>query len=282
MQQAFMVDQNGPPQLRPDQVPAIAEVAFAEAGLRFDEAKLDFLQARLAQRVLHSRAGSFRSYIDLIERDDKERQHFVEALTVHTTSFFREDAQYNWLRDFGLPELTQRKNDILFWSAACSTGQEGWTGLMVAEVYRTASGQNFTCRLIGTDISTSVLAQAARAVYCQQDMNSVSASYRNAYFLQARNRDGRFRIVPELRSRADWQQGNLVSGVGLSGIKADVAFLRNVLIYFNSETKTKVINRVVDGIRPGGFLLTGHSETGFKHPDLTAVQPSIYQKASGS
>jgi len=282
MQRAFMVDQNGPPQLRVDQVPALAAVAFTEAGLRFDEGKLDFLQNRLAQRVLHSRAGSFRSYIDLIERDDEERQHFVEALTVHTTSFFREDAQYNWLRDFGLPELTQHKNDIVLWSAACSTGQEGWTGLMVAEAYRTETGQNFTCRLIGTDISTAVLAQAARAVYCQQDMDSVATSYRNTFFLQARNRDGRCRIIPELRGRAEWQRGNLVSGMGLSAIKADVAFLRNVLIYFNSETKTKVINRVVDGIRPGGFLLTGHSETGFKHPDLTAVQPSIYQKASGS
>jgi chemotaxis protein methyltransferase CheR len=280
MQRALLSDHSGPPQLRPDQVPALAAVAFAEAGLRFDEEKLDFLQTRLVQRVLHSRAGSFRSYIGLIERDDEERQHFIEALTVHTTSFFREDAQYNWLRDFGLPELTQHKNDILLWSAACSTGQEGWTGLMVAEAYRTASGQNFNCRLIGTDISTAVLAQAARAVYFQQDMDSVATSYRNAFFMQARNRDGRCRIIPELRSRAQWQRGNLVSGWGLSGIKSDVAFLRNVLIYFNSETKTKVINRVVDGIRPGGFLLTGHSETGFKHPDLTAVQPSIYQKAN--
>jgi chemotaxis protein methyltransferase CheR len=266
------------PQLRPDQVPALAAVAFQTAGIRLDAGKLDFLQARLFQRVLDSKAFTFRAYTDLVEGDEEERQTFVELLTVHTTSFFREAAQYDWLLSTGLPEMTQSSSNIVFWSAACSTGQEGWTSLMVAEAYRRETGCYFTCQLIGTDISRTVLEQAEQAVYHQHEVDNIAARIRADFFLRSRNRDGRNRISPALRRNAEWRWGNLVTGQGLSGIDANVAFLRNVLIYFDSETQAKVVDRVVRGIRPGGYLLTGHSETGFRHPELVVVAPSIYQK----
>lgn len=266
------------PQLRQDQIPALAAVAFNEAGIRLDDSKLDFLQARLLPRVMDSQAGSFRIYAERLTHDPEERQKFIESLTVHTTSFFRDRSQYNWLLNSALPELSQHRANISLWSAACSTGQEGWTSLMVAEHYRRTCGRSFTHRLIGTDISTAVLKHAARAVYQADDIDTIEPEYRKSYLLQARNRDGRYRICPSLRSNAEWRLGNLATGAGLQGIAVDVAFLRNVLIYFDSQTQKEVVNRVVNGIRPGGYLLTGHSETGFKHPNLVAVQPSIFQK----
>jgi chemotaxis protein methyltransferase CheR len=282
MQRAHLYQENALPQLRPDQIPALAAVAYQAAGIRLDAGKLDFLQTRLFQRVLDSKAFTFRAYIDLLEGDEEERQTFVEALTVHTTSFFRESAQYDWLLSTGLPEMTLRGTNIVIWSAACSTGQEGWTSLMVAEAYRRDTGRNFTCRLIGTDISKAVLEKAERAIYQQQDVDNIATKTIAAYFLRARNQDGRYRIVPALRRSAEWRWGNLATGKGMAGIQANVAFLRNVLIYFDSATKDRVVDRVVRGIRPGGYLLTGHSETGFKHPDLVTVGPSIYQKERGS
>lgn len=279
MQRALVNIKNAPLQLRPDQVPALAAVAFAEAGLRFEESKLDFLQARLSQTVLDSGSSSFRTYIDLLNRDATERQRFVEALTVHTTSFFRDKGQYEWMYSFALPALTLHRTNIVLWSAACSSGQEGWTSLMVADAYRRESARHFTYHLIGTDISTAVLIQAAQGIYCQQDIEDVTEIDREAYFLQARKRDGRYRISPALRQSAEWRHGNLTNGEGLTAISADIAFLRNVLIYFDDKTKVKVIDKVVQKIRPGGYLLTGHSDSGLKHPDLTAVQPSIFQKA---
>jgi len=278
MQRAHPNTPNAPLPLRPDQVPALAAVAFAEAGLRFDEGKLGFLQARLSQSVLDSGSGSFRAYIDLLDRNAAERQRFVEALTVHTTSFFRDKGQYEWMHSFALPALTLHRTNIVLWSAACSSGQEGWTSLMVTEAYRRESGKSFTYHLIGTDISTAVLDQASQGVYCQQDIDTVAENYRLAYFLQARKRDGRYRISSTLRQNAEWRHGNLITGDGMAGIAADIAFLRNVLIYFDAKTKAKVIEKVIQKIRPGGYLLTGHSDTGLKHPDLTAVQPSIFQK----
>lgn len=270
------------PQLRLDQIPALAAVAFQTAGIRLDENKLDFMQNRLVQRVLDSQAGSFRCYIDLLGSDANERQAFVECLTVHTTSFFRDQAQYNWLRDTVLPELIQHSSNIVLWSAACSTGQEGWTSLIVTDEFRRQHGKFFNCQLIGTDVSTAVVKEASRAVYLQNELDDVSNEVRHRYFLRARNQDGRYRISPELRSNADWRVANLTTGDGLRGISADVAFLRNVLIYFSRPTQREVVDRVVNNIRPGGYLFTGHSETGFKHPDLVAVHPSIYKKVQAS
>lgn len=271
-----------PPQaetLRKDQIAAIAAIAFSEAGIRIGADKLDFLQARLARNVRSSGVASFRAYIDRVQRDAVERQKFVESLTVHTTSFFREAAQFDWLLSSGLPTITQERREVILWSAACSSGQEGWTSLMVADRYRQTSGRSFNIRLIGTDVSAAIIRTAERAVYPDQEIQSLPREVRSTFFMYARNGDGRHRIIPELRRAATWRRGNLATGAGLAGISADVAFLRNVLIYFDAKTQAKVVNRVVNGLRPGGFLFTGHSETGIRHPELALVQPSIYRKA---
>ena len=266
--------------LRDDQIASFAALAFQEAGFNLDASKRDFIQTRLDRRLTTTGCGEFDEYIALLHRDRTERQCFVEALTVHTTSFFREDAQYRWLFENGLPEAIRQKTKIQFWSAACSSGEEGWSALMTAESFRRSSGCAFSHALVGTDISTAILAQAARAIYDEEAVLKVPEAKRRLFFMRSKKDDGRRRIIPELRSCATWQQGNLVTGAGLSGIHADFAFLRNVLIYFNRKTQETVIDRVVRHIRPGGYLLTGHSETGFSHPDLDVVGPSIFRRKS--
>lgn len=279
MSQALRKQPAQPPQLRPDQLGALAKLARAEAGIRLTPEKIHFLQTRLARRVTASGSADFGAYITLLKHDKSERIRFTEALTVHTTSFFRENHQYRWLHEEGLPELTKRRSEIAFWSAACSTGQEGYTALVVAENYRTTAPNPFRFRLTGTDISNVVVATAKAGIYPATDLETVSATLRQKYFLRARDGSERHRVVPELRKMADWRQANLVTGIGLAGVVADVAFLRNVLIYFDADIQATVIDRVVNNIRPGGYLLSGHSETGIRHRSLTAIQPSIYQKS---
>ena len=271
-----------PLHLRDDHITAFAEIAFSAAGIRLDSGKRDFLQMRLNRRMGTCGIGDYGQYITLLKDSREERQNFVEALTVHTTHFFREDHQYNWLKTEGLPDLIKSQTRVTFWSAACSSGQEGWSTLMTAEEVRRQVGSVFNYNLIGTDVSTAIVAQAAQAVYSTEEVETVPSGLRSRYFLRSRKRDGRYRIAPELRSCAEWRQGNLVTGEGLAGINAHVAFLRNVLIYFSRDTQATVIDRVVRGIRPGGYLLTGHSETGFSHPNLTPIHRSIFQKGTAS
>lgn len=260
------------------QIAALARHALELSGIRLSDRNDGFFQRRLPALLEESGYGSPALYIAALATEERLRRDFVEALTVHTTSFFREERQYHWLADQGLPALARDRSTIALWSAAASTGEEGWSALMVADRTRSKAAHPFRARLIGTDISRKVVARARRAIYRDEELNGLSRETRHRYFMTSRTGDGRVRIVPELRALADWREGNLATGDGLSGMQADIAFLRNVLIYFPETVQARVIDRVVARIRPGGYLLTGHSETGFAHPDLTVVEPSIYRK----
>jgi chemotaxis protein methyltransferase CheR len=261
----------------------LAAIARREAGLALDGGKTDFLRSRRAPRLAASGATDYRAYRALLDRDPAERTRFVEALTTHTTSFFREAEQYAWLEAEGLPALLARGaglgRDLVFWSAACSTGQEGWSALMVAERMRVERRVPLRARLIGTDIARPVLAHAARAVYSAEEVEGIPRALRPHVLLSARNGDGRCRIVPHLRAAATWQQANLTEPRDLDGLEADVIFLRNVLIYFDAPTRARVVEALVRRLRPGGFLLTGHTEAGAARvPGLATMRPSIHRK----
>lgn len=260
----------------------LARFALEFAGIRLGGQNDGFFKRRLPALLEQSGFSSLGLYLSALATEEPLRKGFVEALTIHTTSFFRERRQYEWLAESGLPELAATRSSLVFWSAAASTGQEGWTALIVADQVRRQTTRSFRSSLIGTDLSTRVVAEAKRAVYHEDELSSVPEDLVRRHFMTARNGDGRVRITPELRALADWRQGNLSTGEGLAGIQSDVAFLRNVLIYFPEDVQSKVINRVVSKIKPGGYLLTGHSETGFSHPDLTVISPSIYKKATDS
>lgn len=264
--------------IAPHHIEAIAQIARKVAGIRLSQENVGFMTRRLPQVIAASGEKTVAAYIQKLNQDPSAVLQFIEALTVHTTSFFREDRQYRWLADTGLPQLFKDRGALVIWSAACSTGQEGWSAMMVCDQFRKSTPRPLHVKLIGTDISPKVVQAAQKAVYRPEEIEGVPPAHVNTYFLHSRSQDGRVRIVPELRNMAEWRVGNLSTGEGLTGIKADVAFLRNVLIYFAADMQAQVINRVAKHLRPGGYLLTGHSETGVQHPDLIPIEPSIYQR----
>ena len=270
---------------RPEDIVDLARHAYRLTGIALGERKGEFLVARLSRRLSARGLSDWALYRTLLTEDAAEQTAFAEALTTHTTSFFREQAQYDWLLSDGLGELYPRPGglarELVFWSAACSTGQEGYTALMVADHAREQGLWELRTRLIGTDISRPVLRVAAQAIYPTSQIESIPPRLRPRVLLSARNGDGRHRIVQDLRRRAAWRQANLVTGHGLDGISADVAFLRNVLIYFDTDTRMRVLDNVFARLRIGGFLLVGHTEAAHaRRAGLELVRPSIYRKVS--
>jgi chemotaxis protein methyltransferase CheR len=251
-------------------------------GITLREHRREFLESRLARRVADTGAGTYADYIRILESDPAEHARFAEALTTHTTGFFRERTQYDWLRQTGLKALAEgvpRARELVIWSAACSTGQEAYSALMTAEQARPEMPSSFAVRVVGTDISRPVLKVAAEAVYDRAQIKDIPEALRHRFLLSSRNDDGVYRIVPELRRRTTWRQANLVSNTGIGDLKADIAFLRNVLIYFDEQQRNQVVENVVARLRPGGFLLVGHTEgCHARRPDLEAVRPSIFRK----
>lgn len=267
----------------PGTVEAIVALLQREAGIEVGTDRLEFIRARLRPRLVALGLEDASSYLKIVREDAHERHRLVEALTTHTTSFFREAMQYGWLAEEGVERLlgagAGHDRPLTVWSAACSTGQEGYSALMVLEDARAAGRLSVDARLIGTDISAPILTRAARAIYSEEECRDLPTAVRRRYFMASRNGDGRSRLVPELRKKATWRRCSLTADATLGGIAADVAFLRNVLIYFGADTRTQVVDAVVRRLRPGGFLLCGQSEAGaVRHPELAREAPSIFRK----
>ena len=231
--------------------------------------------------------NSFEGYLQVLSRDSggEEVRHLVEALTTHTTSFFREQRHYEWLAESGIDQLLagRDRGPFVVWSAATSIGAELWSaGMVFAE--RTAQGRApMDWQLYGTDISERILQRAATATYSEEEISGISSARAERFLLRSRklrDRNGSpiYRISPELRARARFQKVNLQDLKGLAPFQADIAFLRNVLIYFDAEGRDRVVSNVASRLRPGGVLFTGHAEALGPHPALETVRPTIYRK----
>jgi len=253
-------------------------------GISLDERKTDFLLGRLNRRLAFNGLNSYSEYIELVKKDAAEKLAFAEALTTHTTSFFREKLQYDWLMNEGLPELcrgTKKSDDLTVWSAACSTGQEGYSALFVLHQFfdNTPHCSNF--RVIGTDISRPVIRRAATAVYSGREVADIPTELRRKFLMESVKSPDVFRIVPELRKQTKWKKANLATTEGLDGISADIVFLRNVLIYFDPGTRETIIDNIYRRLRPGGFFFTGHTEASqVRREGLEVIRPSIFRKVS--
>lgn len=274
----------------PNQANAITQLVYQLSGLNISPDKTDFLQLRLSGRVRSLGLSNFDEYLAVLKDadSDEEPRLLVEALTTHTTSFFREIHQYQWLENEGFELLSADKacagRSFVVWSAACSTGAELWSAAMILS----ESIQNFPDRfrsfdLIGTDISRAVVQRAQTAIYTMDEISGVSQERRQKFLLTSkrnldRNRRPVARIVPEIRNRAEFSLCNLVNVGDLKSFSADVIFLRNVLIYFSLQEQEKIISSVLSRLRKGGVLMTGHAESIRKRAGVKLISPKIYQK----
>lgn len=274
------------PSISPELARSIVSRAERISGVRIDAKKTDFVSLRVGRRLRELGLGDFDAYHQLLQTDDgREITHLVEALTTHTTSFFREKAQYEWLEREGLETLSTASSPHPFvvWSAAASLGAELWSaGMLLQERLDTGRGPS-RWQLIGTDISNKILTRAKSATYTEEEISGLSLQRQARFLLRSKqNFDANirpvYRIAPILRERAKFAQANLLRLNDLAPFTVDVAFLRNVLIYFSPEDQMRVVDAVVSRIRPGGILFTGHAETLKGRSDLTTLRPTIYRK----
>ncbi|MCL5776517.1 protein-glutamate O-methyltransferase CheR [Limibaculum sp. FT325] len=266
----------------------LAAIALRESGLRIDESKADFLLARLGSRIAELGLSSFSDYAAHLESagGGGEMSRFIESITTHTTEFFRERAQYDWLAAQGIPSLWSagvgRSRDLVVWSAACSTGQELYSAAMILEDLALRAMRGLRWRGIGTDISRAVLEPAALAVYRIDEIGAIPSGFRVQSLLHGRRDPRLVRFRPEIRRRTEWRRANLCVAGDLEGIRCDVIFLRNVLIYSDAEMRRRILRNVVACLQPAGYLLTGHSEPiEAASYGLVSLRPSVYRKAGG-
>lgn len=234
-------------------------------GLHFDEDSRYRIEKRLARRVRELDLGSFAAYRHLLRSEaggDEELAHLVDELTTNETYFFRERRQLRALVEEILPErLLERRargaGPVRIWSAGCSSGEEPYSVVMLAREAGYELGRDL--RVYASDISRRMLQKARQGVYRPTSFRRTDDWLRQRYFSE---KDGLFRVAEEVKRNVVFTHLNLLDRhrMALLGTM-DVVLCRNVIIYFDLETRRRVVEAFSEKLRPGGYLLLGHSES---------------------
>jgi chemotaxis protein methyltransferase CheR len=263
-----------------EELARLARVLRDGTGIVLKDNKQLLAETRLRHRARELGLPSLRHYCDHLWSDNAEgaeREHLIDALTTHQTSFFREAHHFEFLSSVVLPAIGRRQ--ITAWCAGCSTGEEAWTLAMVLADHRErARFPDF--EILATDVSAESLRQAASAVYEERSIQDIQEDFRRKYLLRSRDRRRALvKIAPELRGHVQFTQANLVAAQPEITPSADVIFCRNVMIYFDKPTQRLLLNRLVQALAPGGYLFLGHAEAimGRTWP-LSPAGPTTYRK----
>jgi chemotaxis methyl-accepting protein methylase len=266
----------------------LARLVEERTGIRLPPAKRTMVEGRLRKRLRALGLADLDEYGHAIFEGgklDDEFIHLVDCVTTNKTDFFRELDHFDFLRERAMPLLASLRrgaaSPFKFWSAAASIGAEAYTIAMVAAEALGLDGGRFT--VLGTDISTEVIAQAQRAVFPSAMIDPVPPPLRERYVMRAIDAERQeIRIVPELRRRVRFQCLNLMDPTYRVERDFDVIFCRNILIYFAKATQDAVLRRLCNHLRKGGYLILGHSESlaGAELSAMRQVAPTIFQRAA--
>jgi chemotaxis protein methyltransferase CheR len=253
-----------------------SDMIYRIAGISLSPAKKPLVSSRLSKRLHEHRLSSYGEYFQVLSggKNPDEIQIAVDLLTTNETYFFREPKHFDYLRDKILPQHPAGRA-LRVWSAASSSGQEAYS---IAMTLADQLGSQ-PWEIVASDISTRVLEKARTGQYPLEQAKHIPQNHLNDYCLKGiGSQSGTFLIERNLRSRVDFKQVNLNTTLPKLG-EFDVVFLRNVMIYFDVETKRQVVNRITSQLKSGGYLLIGHSESLNGVVDnLKMVQPSVYRK----
>jgi chemotaxis protein methyltransferase CheR len=267
----------------------LGEFIQQEAGIKMPPVKQTMLQARLQKRLRNLGLASFAEYREYLfspEGRQHEMRNMLDAVTTNKTDFFREPTHFTYLTDVVLPGLAQARRagyrrPLMTWSAGCSSGEEPYTLAMVFSEFAERD-EEFTFRLLATDVSTSVLESAQTAIYKEEKVEPVPPELKRKYLLRSRDRaKGLVRVVPELRRLVNFKHLNFISDTYDIDNTMDIIFCRNVMIYFDRPTQERLIRSFCRYLVPRGYVFIGHSET-LNGLDVPLIQeaPTIYRKST--
>lgn len=254
---------------------AFQKLIFQMTGINLSDTKQQMLVGRLARRVQALGCQSFGEYFHYLmkAKNSFELQAMVNLVTTNETYFFREPKHFDFLQQRAKEHRHQSKGTFRVWSAAASSGEEAYT---IAMVLADTLGKH-PWEVVGTDISTKVLATAQRGHYPLTRTEGIPLELLKKYCRKGiRKQDGTLLVSKELRERVHFKHCNLLDPLEDLG-KFDVIFIRNLLIYFNLETKKKTIANLLPFLKKDGYLIVGHSESlkGISQM-LVPERPSIY------
>lgn len=230
-------------------------------GIDYPENKRYLLENRVRRRAGVVGAPSAREYLEQLRRDKDaaEAEALVDEVTTNETSFFRHEQQMHLLHEH-LVALAEDRRDarprrIALWSAACSSGEEPYTMAILAH-RAIADIEEWDVQIYASDISRAEVDRARAGIYLERQLRGIDDETRQRYF-EPVGQD--WRPIEAIRRLVQFRVGSLLDTGNPRNI--DIALCRNVLIYFDGPTKTRVFNQLFDSLRPGGLLILGPSDS---------------------
>jgi chemotaxis protein methyltransferase CheR len=271
------------PELAAEEFQLFQALVLRESGIHLGEKNRAMLVSRLWKRLRALELNSFSAYYRRVKADSEEMVCMLDCISTNETHFFREPTAFECLRSRVFPEWAadadagKRGKTLRVWSAACSTGEEAYSLAMTILTHFPPSA-GWKVEVLGTDLSTKVLARASAAIWPAEKISGVPVEYQRKFLLRGFGPEkGKIKAVEELRNVVRFQRLNLTrEPFPISG-PFDLIFCRNVLIYFEWETKIKVVDRLGKYLTPGGYLFLGHAESLHGVADkLQFVAPKVF------
>lgn len=241
----------------------LSELVYSECGINLHEGKQQLLQARLSKRLRSTGVNSVAEYMTILENDAPELMNFLDAVSTNHTYFFRESHHFEHLRT----------EHLKIWCAASSSGEEPYS----VAIYCLEKG--FKPSILATDISTRMLGIGQNGIYPIEKTKSLSLSVLKKYFQKGEGTwSDHVRVKKDIKQMVSFQRYNLLTDPAPTH-EFDVIFCRNVFIYFDNITRTRIINKLNGALKKSGYFIIGASESlntidhSFKY-----IQPSIYRK----
>lgn len=238
------------------------------------------IEGRMSNTLQERGIKSFHDYLEILfaDKSGAEMTILLNKLTTNHTFFMRENEHFQFLTEQVLPyfESTRSSRVLRIWSAGCSSGQEPYTMAMAIHEYFGSRKSSWDTVILASDISENALEKAKRATYTADDLKDVPPTWQKKYFTDLHN--GSFQATEALRKEVVFRSINLMEPFSFKQ-PFDLIFCRNVMIYFDSPTKDKLISKFYDWTADGGFLFIGHSENVNKeNTRYRYIKPAIYQK----
>jgi chemotaxis protein methyltransferase CheR len=250
-------------------------------GIHLKEEKKTLVTGRLHNVLIESNCKNFTEYFNLLQADEngKEIKKLINKITTNHTFFMREVDHFYYFRDKILPylERTVRDRDLRIWSAGCSSGEEPSTLAMIIDDYFGKEKAMWDTKILATDISDRVLEKAKAGQYSNEEIASLPLNFRTNYFRKINSENSI--LTEKIRNEIIYRKFNLMDKTLPFKKKFQVIFCRNVMIYFDNNTKAELINKFYEFTEPGGYLFIGHSESlNRESTKYKYVLPSVYRK----
>ncbi|SMC97903.1 protein-glutamate O-methyltransferase CheR [Sporomusa malonica] len=250
-------------------------------GIHLPEHKKTLVVGRLQNLLLRDKLSSFSEYYDQVINDKtgKSANLLVNLITTNHTFFMRESDHFVYFKEKVLPYLSRvvQDRDLRIWSAGCSSGEEPYTVAMFLDEYFGANKKLWDTKILATDISSKVLETAQKGIYSNEALLLLPKHWQANYFEKIDDESSR--VVASIRQEIIFRKFNLINPVFPFKKKFHVIFCRNVMIYFDAQTKNALINAFYASLVNGGYLFIGHSESVNREMSkFQYVMPAVYRK----